>query len=146
MTATAAEDGLHLQHQSGSLDVQLLILAGNDPRRPLAAVVPLDVDGLDRIAATERLWRTLHDRAVPAGSSVTPQQRTSLKQMLRAVDGRAAHATQREIAAALFGAARVADYPWKSSPLRDKVNRLMRGGNAMIAGGYRKLLRQSRRV
>lgn len=42
------------------------------------------------------------------------------------------------------GAHRLADLPWKSSALRDTTLRLARDGEALVAGGYRRLLRPSR--
>lgn len=142
--AISAEDGLHFRLRAGRVDAQLLLLDGSGPPRPLAALVPLDADALDRIAAVERLWRSLHGRAVSPERGPTTQQRNLLRQELRATDGRAHGATYREIAEAMFGAARVADHPWKSSPLRDKIYRLVRGGRAMINGGYRTFLRRLR--
>lgn len=65
--------------------------------------------------------------------------------MMRAVDGRTARATYREIAIALYGVDRVAAESWKTSALRDTVIGLVEGGAAMIAGGYLKLLRHRRR-
>lgn len=65
--------------------------------------------------------------------------------MLQAVDGRMSGASYREIADAIFGAARVADDPWKTSPLRDATIDLVKDGLSLIAGGYRRLLRRRRR-
>lgn len=125
--------------------MQVVVLASPDTEQPLAAMVPLDADGLDRIAAVDRLWRSLHKRPVPADTRLTQQQRRRLKLMLRAVDGRMNNATYREIADALFGATRVAGDPWKTSALRDATMDLVKDGFAMIDSGYRKLLRHRRR-
>jgi hypothetical protein len=65
--------------------------------------------------------------------------------MIQAVDGHTNGATYREIAVALFGAARVADTPWKTSALRDATIDLVRDGLSLVAGGYRSLLRRRRR-
>lgn len=108
-------------------------------------MVPLDADGLDRIAAVDRLWRSLHGLPALADTRLTPQRRRRLKLMLRAADGRMNNASYREIADALFGASRVTDDPWKTSPLRDTTKDLVRDGLAMIAGGYLRLLRHRRR-
>ncbi|MBA4208408.1 MAG: hypothetical protein C0454_02645 [Parvibaculum sp.] len=143
--ARPADDGLHLRFRASSLDSQLLVLDAAPRDGLLAAVVPLDADGLDRIRELERLWRVLHGRALPRDRAVSLQKRRDLRLMLRTVDGRGEGATLREIAEVFFGAGRVASDPWKSSSLRDKMNRLFREGQAMIAGGYRKLLRPRRR-
>jgi hypothetical protein len=65
--------------------------------------------------------------------------------MLQAVDGRMNGASYREIAGVVYGVARVADEPWKTSALRDAVMDLVRDAFAMIEGGYLTLLRQRRR-
>ena len=48
-------------------------------------------------------------------------------------------------AGVIFGVDRVASEPWKTSALRDATTALVREGLAMIAGGYRTLLRHRRR-
>ena len=65
--------------------------------------------------------------------------------MLQAVDGRMNGATYREIAGVIYGVSRVASDPWKSSALRDATMDLVKDAFAMIAGGYRVLLRHRRR-
>lgn len=63
--------------------------------------------------------------------------------MLRAVDGLRAGATQREIASAVFGA-QLAEKDWRtrSDYLRLRTQRLIRTGEAMILGGYFRLLHE----
>src|SRR5690606_28885349 len=143
--ARRAEDGLHLRVRASSLDAQVL---GLDPERggdPLAAVVPLDADGLDRLRGLERRCRALHGPALPMDSTVSLLKRRDLRLMMRTVDGRGEGPSLREIAEVFFGAERVASDPWKTSSLRDKMNRLFREGQQMIATGYRKFLRPRRR-
>jgi len=65
--------------------------------------------------------------------------------MLQAIDGRMNGASYRQIAGVIFGVDRVASEPWKTSALRDTTTSLVRDGFAMIAGGYRALLRLRRR-
>ena len=64
---------------------------------------------------------------------------------LRAADGHMNGATYREIAIAIYGAARVDTEPWRTSPLRDAVIAFVEGGLALIDGGYLQLLRHRRR-
>ncbi len=62
--------------------------------------------------------------------------------MLRVHDAYQGGASQREIAAALFGSARIAeDWCGGSDALQSRVRRLIKRGEAMAAGGYRWLLR-----
>ncbi len=101
--------------------------------------MPLDATAPDRLRALTRLWRHL-EGAPPPPDLVTPQRRKRLKAMLRALDGRACGAVHREIAGALWGGARVAAEPWKTSALRDATLRLVRDGGVLVGGGYLALL------
>lgn len=109
------------------------------PGQPLAAVVPLDATAPGRLRALTRLLRHL-EGAPPPPDRITDQRRRRFKAMLRALDGRASGAVHREIAAALWGGARIAAEPWKTSSLRDATLRLVRDGGAMTRGGYVALL------
>jgi len=76
---------------------------------------------------------------------MTPQQRPRLRLMMRAADGRGHGASYRDIAIALYGRERVLSAPWKTSSLRDAAIGLVKGGRALIGGGYLQLLRHRRR-
>ncbi|MCW0236752.1 MAG: DUF2285 domain-containing protein [Ferrovibrio sp.] len=99
----------------------------------------------DRIEALLRLWNHMRTGAMPPDRRITHQQRNRLRHMLQAGDGHRAGATYREIAIGLFGAARVAAAPWKTSSLRDTVIALVGDARRMIEGDYRKLLHRRRR-
>lgn len=60
--------------------------------------------------------------------------------MLRAWDALQAGASQREIAAALFGEKSVRE-DWDAGYLRTRVQRLIRSAEKLIGGGYRELLK-----
>ena len=64
--------------------------------------------------------------------------------MLRAFDGSRDGATQQEIAQIIFNLRRLSRDEWQASSARHAVMSLLRGARAMIAGGYRKLLRHRR--
>ncbi|WP_425424013.1 DNA -binding domain-containing protein [Sphingomonas sanxanigenens] len=65
--------------------------------------------------------------------------------MLRVHDATGQGASQREIAAILFGDQRVArDWVGESDSLRSRVRRLVREAGAMARGGYRQLMRRGR--
>ena len=124
--------------------IQLLLLPGSD-HRTLVALVPVDIDLLDRVDALTRFWRILQGRKPLPDTRLTHQQRRRLRLMLQAVDGHMRGATYREIAVAIYGQTRVVADPWKTSPLRDSVIGLVEGGLAMVAGGYLNLLHHRRR-
>ena len=77
---------------------------------------------------------------------MTVEQRRRFRLKLRAADGRMNGATYREIAIAIYGAARIDPEPWKTSPLRDAVIAFVEGGMTLINGGYLHLLRHRRRT
>lgn len=137
--------GSHAIHDNGTA-TQLLFLPGSEASSSLAAVIPLDSQTLGRVEALVRFWRGQSKRPVPRDSRMTVQQRRRLRLMLRAADGRMEGATYREIATVCYGTERVGANPWKTSSLRDTVIGLVKGGAAMIGGGYLQLLRHRRRA
>ena len=109
--------------------------------RPPAVLLPLDRLFEVRLAAAQRLWRCLAGRRPnvnPAALSKARRDRFILA--LRALDGKQAGATHRQIAAALFGKDRVAGRAWISHDLRDRTARLVRLGVGTMKGGYLRLL------
>ena len=110
-----------------------------------AAVIPLDLEGFDRLEAVRRLLSALHDRAIPPDTRLTRQQRARLRKMLQAIDGHRAGATQQEIAQILFRIGHLDRDAWQASFARHGLKALLRDARAMIAGGYRQLLRHRRR-
>jgi hypothetical protein len=113
--------------------------------QPLAIVLPLNGDLPTRTAAALRLWGRIGGGAAGPGReplALTHQYRDRLVLMVRALDGHLAEAPYREIAKELFGARRLEREPWKTSSLRDRTIRLVKGGLALMRAGYRKLLRR----
>jgi hypothetical protein len=108
---------------------------------PACVILPLDRVFELRAAAALRFWRGLAGRALGLDPAPLPAaRRDRLVLALRALDGRLAKASYRDIAEALFGAARVPERGWKTHDLRDRTVRLARLGFAMMQGGYRRLL------
>jgi len=132
-------DGLHnlrLEIRHGSLlagPVQLQFrLEG------LSAIDPLLLT-LRRLAAFHRLGR-MPRQLYPPDPRIGRAILT-----LRAWDAHNAGASQREIAAMLFGGARTAaDWQGSSDYLHSQVKRLVRKGRAMVRGDWRRLLRGTR--
>jgi hypothetical protein len=138
--------GSHGFSENDQLSCQVVILRGANVDGKLSALIPLDGNTLGRIEALTRFYSAQLRRAIPPDRRLTSQQRRRLRFMLQAIDGRINAATYREIANAIYGASRVADMPWKTSPLRDSVIALVKDGIAMVGGGYRQLLRHRRRL
>ncbi|OIR00574.1 hypothetical protein GALL_174470 [mine drainage metagenome] len=114
--------------------------------RCLAVVLPLDDTADLRFEAIGRFLRRLRGRPGgprPTGLQLTPMRRARLVQLLHALDYRLAGCGPRAIAAALVDkdAASLPAIEWKSSAARRKANRLIRDAQALMNGGYRKLLR-----
>ncbi|KAB2756171.1 MULTISPECIES: DUF2285 domain-containing protein [Alphaproteobacteria] len=144
--ARASDDGEYFRYDlGGGRYLNLVRLSGADAGGPLSIVIPIDTDGLDRADAVQRLFSRLLRRRVPEDRRLTRQQRRRARHMLQAVDGRMNGATYREIAGVIYGQARIADEPWKTSALRDAVMDLVKDAFSMIEGGYLSLLRRRRR-
>lgn len=110
-----------------------------------AAELPFDDDFNIRAHAARRLWRGLNGRSAgPAFHELSPQRQLRLALVLRALDARAEGNTYRTIAEVLFGAKHIPERAWKTHDLRNRTIRLVQNGLALMRGGYRKLLRQSR--
>lgn len=142
----ASPENLHILRRSLGQNFQLVIDRECGPHDPLEARIPISRKGLDNMAALDRLLRHFLGYKVPPDRRITAQQRQRLKAMFRAIDGREHDASQREIARVLFGIERVASEHWKTSSLREAVSGLLEYGDAMIGGGYLKLLRFRRRL
>ena len=114
---------------------------GDIDGKGICVVLPLDVLFDVRLTAARRLSLALRDRKPgPDQAALTQSQRNQLTDALRALDGRLDRATYREIAVALFDAARLPERGWKTHDLRDRTIRLSRLGFELMQGGYRQLL------
>ena len=108
---------------------------------PVCAVVPLDALFDVRMQAARRLWLASEGRRLgPDPATLSKTQRVRLVMALRALDGRLAGASYRDIAAVLFGAHRLPARGWKTHDLRDRTIRLCKLGFYLMEGGYRQLL------
>jgi hypothetical protein len=112
---------------------------------PFAAVIPLDLEGFDRLESLYRLLAAIHRRSIPPDRRVTSQQRARMTRMLRAYDGARDGATQQEIARVLMRLDPLDRDAWQDSSARHAIKSLLRDARAMIAGGYLRLLGHSQR-
>ena len=107
----------------------------------IAVVLPLDRLFDSRAAAALRLWRALNGRAPgPNAAALSKTRRDRLVLALRALDGRLADASYRQIAQALFDIRDAGGPAWKSHDVRDRTIRLVRYGRSLMDGDYRRLL------
>ena len=123
-----------------------LWLHGDDAMFRPAVVLPLDDMFELRIEASLRLYR--HLRGQPAGKlphtlDLTPMRRERLIQLLHVLDYRLTGSKPRAIAAAMIDtdATEMSAAEWKSSGLRRKTRHWISQAEALMNGGYRKLLR-----
>lgn len=121
---------------------RIQVLATGGP--PMAAVIPLDTDGFARLDAVYRLLAAIHGRRIPPDRRLTPQQRGRARHMLRAFDAARDGATQLDIARILFRTGALSRDEWQASSVRHVIKTLLRDARAMVAGGYRRLLRPRR--
>ncbi|WP_455189897.1 DUF2285 domain-containing protein [Foliimonas ilicis] len=105
----------------------------------------LNEDTHDRLHALDRFWRSVSSNGGPPDGRITPQRRLRLRMMLQALDGRDEGATYRSIAEALFPRHTLHAGSWAVNSIRETTIRLVRDGVKLVRGGYRDLLRYSRR-
>lgn len=141
VTANGADKDFRFALGNGQ-HLQILDCADGDSSA--VAVIPLDLDGFDRIEAIRRFLAALHGRAIPPDTRLTRQQHARLRRMLQAFDGHRAGATQQEIAQVLMRIGKLDRDEWQASSARHAVKSLLRDARSMVAGGYRRLLRHRR--
>ena len=132
----ASDDGAYAKIGASKASGTAKLAPGLPLDAPLMAIVPLDANIPTRIEAMARLWRALTgQQPLPYASELPALRRERLAMSLRAVDARHAGATRRDIAVTT---------PFSDDgmrTLRSRTARLIRDGLALIAGGYRKLLK-----
>ncbi|MBB4150687.1 MULTISPECIES: DUF2285 domain-containing protein [Alphaproteobacteria] len=140
------EHSLHFLHDLRNGQRLHLALPGDgSAEQPLVAVIPLGMEGFDRMEAVARLLASLHGRAIPPDTRLTRQQLARARRMLQAIDGYGAGATQQEIAEVILRIGKLTRDEWQAASARHAVAGLLGDARAMISGGYRKLLRHRRR-
>lgn len=141
-----ATETSHVLHPlGGGQHIHLLLPDDAEPGTAMVALVPLGSEGFDRVEAIMRLLSSLHGRSVPPDTRLTRQQRARARRMLQAFDGRRGGATHQEIAEVIFKTGKLTRDEWQAASARHAVMDLLKGSEALIAGGYRKLLRHRRR-
>jgi hypothetical protein len=141
-----ASDGWHAVLRLRGVEHRLWLREAPTTGVSYAAELPFDGDFDIRAHAAHRLWRALSGlSAGPPFHRLSPQRRQRLMLALRALDARIDGATYRMIAEGLFGAKSIPERAWKTDDLRNRTIRLVQSGLALMHGGYRELLRLSRR-
>jgi hypothetical protein len=131
--------------ESGGTIFPLCTVSELESGTPLAAIVLLDEDTLDRAEAVIRFWTVLQHRPAPRDERITPQRLRRHSQMLRVVDARYEGATYRTIGEVMFPRHHIDAASWVGNPIRETVIRLWRDGEKRVQGGYQTLLRRPRR-
>jgi hypothetical protein len=139
-------DGEHwlLGQGSGALSVKLI--DGANATGPSAVVIPFDSSFNMRLEAALCLGNAMANGTPGrAPETLTAQQRSRLKLILRSLDGWLADCSYREIAKVLFGPDSVpAGRAWASSELLGQTKRLCNRGRDLMNGAYLDLLRYPR--
>jgi hypothetical protein len=98
------------------------------------------------LQAAHRFWSAIEERPIgPPVPALSLQRRQRLTLAIRALDGWTEGNSYREIAAGLFEKHRIPGRAWKTHDLRSRTVRLVQTGLALMRGGYRALLRDSRK-
>jgi len=121
---------------------RIVIASAVEPGAPVTPVIPMNQDALVRTEATLKFWRCISKTRAGPPKRASNARKSRACQSLRALDGRLAGASYRELAEALFSPQRTKQADWKTSSLRDTTIRLVRCGMALMRGDYRRLLRR----
>lgn len=108
--------------------------------KSFAVLLPLDQLFDVRVSAALQLWQRLNGKPSKAVQMMSLSQRKRYVLTLRALDGRLARASYREIAHVLFGLDDASGSAWKGHDLRDRTIRLVRLGTNLMVGDYKRLL------
>lgn len=106
----------------------------------ISLVEPLDRWMAIRSLAAQRLFRRLERPTLPPRRRPLHPVVRRAATLLRALDARAAGASQRAIGEVLLGFTAVGPKAWDDSAERKRTARLLRCATAIAAGGYRALL------
>jgi hypothetical protein len=143
------EDGIHIILSAAGTEHRLWLPSAEapPPGTPLEAALDLDAYTVDQTEAVLRFLKHVAVKPVPTGRrhKAGGGQPKRLAQMLQALDGSLAGASYREIASAVFGERRVAEDWGRASSLKDATIYLVQSAQALMAGGYRGLLRPPKR-
>ena len=134
---------LTLHIQSSFLNTYVCVDPTVEEGKPYAFMVRADQWCRERLRATSvAIEQFFHSHTARSASHVYPLNRTALThaRTLQALDGVYAGASQRDIAAALFGDHRVQSQWTSDGELRAQVRYLIRRGKDWMNGGYRSLL------
>lgn len=123
-------------------DAHLWVLGS--PAQPLAVMLPLGTDLAVRLASAERLRRLF--RGLSGGAPPLrppPSRRRHLLTLLQVLDGCAAGASRRELAASLIDVEvrRFSAAEWADSRERKRISRWLAEAVELRDGGYIRLLR-----
>jgi hypothetical protein len=140
-----ADDGAHIVIEGGEAKHQIWLPHPPPIGTQVSAAIPLNATTPARIDAVRRFLGHVMPGTRRGRPAPRPRRVDRLTRALRALDGRMAGASYRAVATRLFGGHRVAEDPWKTSPVRDTVIRLVRTGVLLMKGGYRHLLKPRHR-
>jgi hypothetical protein len=137
-------DGVHLLLRFSAEEHRLWAPGPLAVGQQLAVAQPLDRDLAICAEAASRFFRRL---SKPDAPPIRPELRPLIRRaslMLRALDARAAGASQRLIAEVVLGVRCAGPRIWEESAARAMIARLLRCGSALKAGGYLDFLRRGR--
>lgn len=141
----SADGTAHILFERGGKALQVRITGASISAGPvqLFAEAAVEPDGLKVFQESQDAFNRLTgNRAFPMKFDYVTRDERRLDLMLKALDGWAAGASQRDIAIGLFGRSRVeTDWGGQSDHLKSQVRRLVRRGRWLMLGGYRSLLR-----
>lgn len=133
--------GLYCTTKVGSQTWRLHLANGLSSEDNVAFVVAPDALMRRRMAAAGYLVSLASRKRQPGGSGSAPVARSGQvhKAILQTIDGATNGASQREIAAAVYGKRWVAEHWSPDSELRARIRYFLRRGQSLVHGDYRRL-------
>ncbi len=130
---------MHIHFLGQGYRAQIYVPGRLKPSDKLQVSIPIDQCMDRRLAATQAFLRGL-TRKRSIKPSKPNQTMARLHKALVVLDAVASRATQREIAAVLYGQKRISEELWRTSSIRQTIHRLCVTGEAMMRGEYSRLL------
>lgn len=141
---TLTPDGQHFRLHGicGRQLVELVVSDGLPDGAPFAYALPAGAEPQQYRFTLEAAIGLLQRPRAATRTALSRPPRSAIihARALQALDGTLAGASQREIAAALFGEARTADGWSPDGELRAQVRYLIQRGRALVEGEYRSLM------
>ena len=134
--------GAYATAQTGARSWRVHVTAGMCGNDGIAILISTDTYVRRRLAVASEFLASVSRPSSASDVDINARPRRSGRThqaMLQALDGARAGASQRDIAAAIYGVRLVSERWTPDGDLRARIRYFLRRGRALVNGGYRKL-------